>query len=303
MSKKTLRVSNHSIGVTNTEKVFFPADGITKGDLVGYYYQVASTMLRHVRGRPVSMLRFPDGIRDGGFFHKEVPGHFPEWIRRATIPKKEGGKVTHAVCDDAAALVYLADQACITPHVWLSRADQPDLPDRLIFDLDPTTTDLGPVRDAARGFRELLGELGLVPFVMTTGSRGFHVLVPLRRGAGFDDTREFAQDAARLLASRAPDTLTVDLPKERRGDRVFLDYLRNSYAQTSVAPYAVRAKPAAPVATPLAWDELATTGPQDFTMHNLLQRLESDGDPWSNVTNRARSLDGPRRRLNQLLNR
>lgn len=300
MSTTTLRANQRLIEVSKADKVLFPDDGITKGDLVEYYRQVASTLVRYTQGRPLAAERFPDGITGQRIFQKNAPGHFPVWVRRVEVPKKDGGTTVHAVCDDTATAIYLADQACVTPHVWLSRADILDVPDRLIFDLDPSEQNLPRLRSAARCVRDLLSEVGLVPFLMTTGSRGFHVVAPLRRDDAFDEVREFAREAATVLAEHEPRALTVEQRKEDRGDRIFLDYLRNAYAQTSVAPYAVRARPGAPVATPLLWNELDTTEPGQFTIANVPQRLQEHGDLWSKMASHARSLQRPRRRLNQI---
>lgn len=282
--------------------MLFPDAGITKGDLAAYYERVARPMLRHVKGRPISMQRFPDGIGKHGFFHKDVPDHFPDWVARVEVPKKNG-TVTHALICDARTLVYLADQACITPHVWLSRADRLEQPDRLVFDLDPSNGSFAAVRRAARAIGALVEELGLFPFAMTTGSRGLHVWVPLRRKAGFEDVRQFARDLARVMVDRSPGALTLEALKRNRGDRILIDVMRNGYAQTAVPPYAVRARPAAPVATPLRWQELSDSSlrPDKFTLRNIDRRLTRVGDPWAEIARHARSLDRPRKRLNELL--
>jgi bifunctional non-homologous end joining protein LigD len=290
------------VEVSRPRKLLFPDDGVTKGDLAHYYERVAEYMLPHVKGRPVSMQRFPDGIGGYGFFHKDVPDHFPDWIRRVQVDKR-GGTVTHAVIWDADTLVYLADQGTITPHVWLSRMDRVRRPDRLVVDLDPSVPDFAAVRRAARAAGGLLEELGLAPFAMATGSRGLHVWTPLRREADFDEVKAFARDAARLLASRHPDELTTEARKAKRGDRILLDVARNAYAQTAVPPYAVRARAGAPVATPLEWKELSDSRlrPDRFTVRNLFRRLASKGDPWAEMGSHARGLAGPRKRLEALL--
>jgi bifunctional non-homologous end joining protein LigD len=289
------------VQVSRPEKVLFPQAGVTKGDLAAYYERVAEQMLPHVRGRPISMQRFPDGIDGYGFFHKDVPDHFPEWIRRVEV-RKRGGTVTHAITSDADTLVYLADQACITPHVWLSRRDRLERPDRLVFDLDPSVEDFAAVRRAARDLGALLEEIGLAPFAMTTGSRGLHVWVPLRREHAFDDVRAFARDVARVLAARSPDALTLEARKAKRGDRILIDIGRNAWAQTAVPPYAVRPKPKAPVATPLEWAELQDSKlrPDRWTVKNLFRRLAAKGDPWSDMGRRASGLRGARKRLEAL---
>jgi bifunctional non-homologous end joining protein LigD len=202
------------------------------------------------------MQRFPRGIVDGGFWQQDIPGYFPESIERSAAQKEEGGRVTHVVCNNAATLVYLANQACITQHVWLSRADQLRNPDRMVFDFDPSEKDFSPVVSGALALKGLLEEMDLDSFVMTTGSRDLHVVVPLDGGTDFPTVRAFAQNVASVLVSRYPKELTIEQRKDRRQGRVFVDTLRNSYGQTMVSPYSVRAKPGAPVATPLDWDEL-----------------------------------------------
>lgn len=285
----TKRYGPYSIEVSNVEKVFFPDCGITKGEIVDYYARVAETMLPHVRGRIVTMRRFPNGITGKSFYQKEVPDYFPEWIKRVEV-KKEDGRLVQLVIENAATLVYLANQACITPHVWLSRAVSRDRPDRLIFDLDPSNSDFAPVRDGARQLREMLQQAGLHPYLMTTGSRGLHLVVPLDESASFDETRNFAQQVAEDLAARDPKHFTVEQRKAKRKGRIFLDTFRNAYAQHGVAPYAVRAKPGAPVATPIDWKELGSIEPQKYTVKDIFQRLSRKTDPWKGIGRHASSI-------------
>lgn len=297
----TITFGRYVVETSNEDKVFFPAAGITKGDLIDYYRRIAGAILPYLKGRPLTMQRFPDGIEGEGFYQKDISDYFPDWIDRVRV-SKEDGTVTHVVCEKAATLVYLADQACITPHIWLSRRDRLENSDLLVFDLDPSTDGFGPVRAAAQALHELLDELGLVSYVQTTGSRGLHVFVPLDRSAGFDTVRSFAQDAAGLLAARDPKRLTTEQRKNKRGNRVFVDTLRNAYGQTAVAPYAVRARPDAPVATPLDWDEVGRGDltPTKYTVRNVLRRLGQRNDPWAGIWRHARSLKEPRRRLHAL---
>jgi bifunctional non-homologous end joining protein LigD len=294
-------VGGRSVPLSNPDKELFPEDGITKAELVDYYRGVARPMLTHLRNRPVVMERYPDGYRGKSFYHKDVPDYFPDWIRTVEVPK-EGGSLTMAVCDDAATLVYLANQACLTPHPWLSRADRLDCPDRLVFDLDPPGDDFEIVRRTAHRLGDLLTELGLRPAVMTTGSRGLHLVVLLDRRTDFDTARAFARRVADLLAARHPGELTTEPRKDNRRGRLYLDVQRNAYAQTSVAPYAVRARPHAPVATPLAWDELddPAVGPRHWTLRDLPERLAKHGDPWRGLSRCRRSLSAAHRRLDAL---
>jgi bifunctional non-homologous end joining protein LigD len=300
------RAGRHTVEISRPDKVLFPESGVTKLDLADHYRAVAPALLPHVRDRPVSMQRFPGGIGEPGFYHKDVPDHFPPWIRRVRIPKK-GGSLQQLVIDEAATLIYLADQACITPHVWTSHADRLREPDRVVFDLDPPWEDaeaaFDEVRWAAHTLRDALDALGLASFVMTSGSRGLHLHVPIRRGPDVDRVRAFARDLAELLAGRHSDRLTVETRKEKRGDRIYLDVLRNGYAQTAVAPYAVRPRPGAPVATPIAWHELDERGmgPRRFRIGDLPRRLERAGDPWKGMGRHGRALARPGDALNALV--
>jgi bifunctional non-homologous end joining protein LigD len=300
LSKVAVRAGRRTVGISKPDKVLFPDDGITKLDLATYYARTAATMLPYVRDRPAHMDRYPDGIGAQRFVQKNVSRYFPDWIRTVEVSKK-GGTVNHAVCSDAATLVYLANQATVTPHVWLSRVGDLHNPDLLIWDLDPPGDDIAALRDAARLLRDLLGEIGLSPFLKTTGSRGFHLVVPLDRSAPFDDTRDFARDLSRLAAARDPDRLTVEMRKKERGGRLFLDWLRNAYAQTAVPPYAVRARRGAPVATPIEWEELGRVNSQSYNVANMGRRLARKGDPWRGLWRHARSLSAPRKRLDRLL--
>ncbi|MEU2110118.1 non-homologous end-joining DNA ligase [Streptomyces sp. NPDC019507] len=299
MSTTTVRAGRRQLEVHRPEKVLFPADGFTKADLVEYHRAIAPHMLPHLRGRPLMLERLPDGLDGPRFMQKETPESYPDWVRRAEVPK-EGGTVTHTVCDDAATLVHLADQACVTLHRWQSKADHPDRPDRLVFDLDPPEDDFEPVRRAARLLGELLGELRLPSVLMTTGSRGLHVVVPLVRRHAFDEVREFAKDVADLLAAAHPDRLTTEVRKAARGNRLYLDVQRNGYAQTAVAPYSVRAREGAPVATPIGWDQLEDPGLTARRWNITDVADQAAADPWEGALRRGRALGPARRRLDRL---
>ncbi|MFC8002219.1 non-homologous end-joining DNA ligase [Streptomyces olivaceus] len=304
---RTVRAGRHTVEVHRPDKVLFPAgaDGepeYTKGDLVDYHRAVAPFMLPHLRGRPLMLERHPDGVDGPRFMQKNTPEHYPEWIERVEVAK-EGGTVCHPVCDDSATLVYLADQAALTLHRWLSRAGDVDRPDRLVFDLDPSGDDFEAVRSAARSLRELLDELRLPSAPMTTGSRGLHVVVPLTRRHDFDHVREFARDAADVLAAAHPGRLTTAARKKDRGDRLYLDIQRNAYAQTAVAPFTVRARPGAPVATPISWDQLDDPGlhARRWTVADAVEQARTR--PWAGIMDRPRALGPARRRLNALTDR
>jgi bifunctional non-homologous end joining protein LigD len=296
----SIRAGRRTVQVSRPDKPLFPS-GITKADLARYYETIAPAMLPHLAGRPLNLERYPDGIEGHRIIQQRAGEYFPEWIGRVTVPKK-GGTVTHVVASDAATLVYLAGQACITLHAWLSRADRLDRPDRMIFDLDPSDGATDAVRAAARDIGELLRELGLEPYAMATGSRGYHVTVALQRRAGFDEVRRFARDVARVAVARDPG-LTLEQRKAARRGRILVDVMRNACAHTAVAPYSVRPRPEAPVATPLRWEELSQTAtrPDRWTLRSLPRRIDRDGDPWADIRSSARTLAGPQGRLRELL--
>ncbi len=295
-----VRAGGIDVPVTRLDKPLFPDDGISKGDLIEYYLSMAPAIIRYLRDRPLVMDRYPDGISGPRIVQKNVSGHAPGWVSRAEVNKQDG-VVRQVVCDKPATLVYLANQGCIELHVFLSRLGALDRPDQLVFDLDPPDdAHFGDVCRHALDLRELLeGELGLTAYVKTTGGKGLHVHVPLRPGDDFDSVRGFARDVARLLASRSPDQLTVEQRKEHRGPRLYLDIMRDAYAQTVVAPYSVRARRGAPVAMPLDWAELSgELSPHQFTIRTAAGRLAArPRDPWAGLARHRQGLSAARRRL------
>ena len=277
--------------ISHPDKVLFPDDGITKGDVAAYYEAVAPLMLPHLRARPITMERFPSGIGAGGFLQKDVSKGFPDWLERVEVPKK-GGSLHHPLVRDARALLWLANQNCITPHVWTSRAPKLYQPDICVFDLDPAADEPDVLRAAALGLRDLLDELQLPSWVKTSGSKGFHILVPLDGEAGFDEVAEFAQVAAAVMVKRDPDHLTLEFSKADRGGRIFVDVGRNGYSATFAAAYALRARPGAPVSAPCTWAELerGDVGPQTFTLRTMAARITEVGDLWADMARHKYSL-------------
>lgn len=301
MVSDTLAVAGRQVVIHHPDKQLFPS-GENKRQLATYYERAAGAMLAHLADRPLNLERYPDGIEGERIIQQHAGEYLPTWIRRVEVPSREG-TVEHVVASDAATLVYLADEACITFHRWLSRADEPDQPDLLVFDLDPSVPDPTQVRAAALSIGALLRELGLQPWAMTTGSRGYHVVVALERLVDFDATREFARTFAELAAAREPTRFTNEQHKAKREGKILIDIMRNSYAQTTVAPYAVRARPHAPVATPLHWEELEDphTTPRGWTLASVPERLERDGDPWRDIATAAQPLTQAQRALQEAL--
>lgn len=293
-----VRVGSRTIDVSNSDKLLYPDDGITKGDVVDYYRHIADFMVPHVEGRPLALHRFPDGIKRGGFFQKATPDYFPDWIDTVKLERERGGTVEHVVCNDAATLVYLAAQAVLVPHRLLVAAAAPRKPVELILDLDPAGDDPPTVRLAARILHDVLDEIGVTAYVKSTGSKGLHVHVPLDGSDEFEDVRAFAKQLAEALVEREPERMTIEQRKAARKGRLFVDWLRNSYGQHAVAPYSLRALPGAPVAVPLDWDEATSDrfDPRRYRLANVFRRLGRKRDPWQGMHRHARSVAGLIRR-------
>lgn len=329
---RILKVGKHELQVTHEEKILFPISKITKGDLINYYLKIAPVMLPHLKNRPVMMHRFIENIEQEGFFQKNTPDYFPDFIERAKIEKADGEIIEQVMCNNPETLVYIANQLCITPHIWLSKIDKINYPDKLIFDLDPSVimkTGIGPtgphsgkinlhpsLADAgpnpeknfglviagAKKIKKFLENLGLTPFVMTTGSKGLHIVVPIKTENNFEYVKNFARDCAIILEKENPEIFTNGMRKEKRDGKIFLDIYRNSYGQTSVAPYAVRALESAPVATPLDWREVnKNLTPTKYNIKNIFLRLGKKRDPWENITNYACCLNEARKILDSIM--
>jgi bifunctional non-homologous end joining protein LigD len=270
------------VAISHPEKVMFPDDGITKGELASYYQRVAAIMLPHIAGRPVTLERFHRGIGEKGFFQKNVAKGAPAWLERVAVPKKDG-VVNYAVVRDERGIAWLANQNCITPHVWTSRA--PDLfhPDLCVFDLDPLDENADSLRAATLLVRDTLAELGVKSWVKTSGSKGFHVAFALDEKSNSGQVAHFAHAFGRELVRRAPNLLTQEFYKADRGGRILIDTGRNEFGATYAAPYAVRPKIGAPVSAPCTWEEIESgeAGPQTFTLRMMAERLAAKADLWA----------------------
>ena len=285
--------------ITHPEKILFPADGITKGELAGYYEAIAPHMLPHIRSRPLTMERYPAGIDKQGFWQKDVSKGFPDWLERVEVPKKDG-VVHHPLVNDTPSLLWMANQNTITPHVWVSRVPNLYYPDVCVFDLDPASDDEPDVlRATALALRDLLKEVGLPSWVKTSGSKGFHILLSLDGKSTTDAVARFGHAVGTLLIARDPEHLTQEFSKADRGGRIYVDTGRNGYSATFAAAYAVRAKPGAPVSAPCTWDEIeeGTVGPRSFTLRTMADRIAKVGDLWAEMRKRRRALGPAARKL------
>jgi len=285
--------------ITHPEKILFPDEGITKGELASYYEMIAPVMLPHLRRRPITMERFHRGIAAPGFFQKDVVKGFPDWLERVEVPK-HGGTVHHPIANDARSLLWLANQNSITIHVWPSRTPNLYNPDICIFDLDPSKEDdLETLVRSALNLRDLLAELGLPSGIKTSGSKGFHIAVPLDAKSDFGTVARFAHGVGKIMVNRDPDNLTQEFAKVDRGGRILVDTGRNGYSATYAATYTVRAKPGAPVSAPCTWEELerGDVGPRTFTLRTMAQRISAAGDLRADMLKTKRSLKRPIERL------
>ena len=289
-----LGIGRRQVEFGHPDKALFTDPTVTKLQLARYYETVAPVMLPYLRERPLALQAFPGGIAAKGYFMKSVPAYFPEWIERVTVPK-QGGSLIQAMARDAATLVYLVGQNVITLHTFLSRADALDQPDRLTLDFDPSPgATFADVRVAALAAGERLRDAGLATYAMVTGSRGVHVVCPLRRGPSFTEVHAYARALAEAMVADDPKHLTLEWKRADRGPRIYVDVNRINYAQHAVAPYAVRPRPGAPVALPIQWEELsdARLKPDRWGIAAAAARVAADGDAWAGMTRHARRLPG-----------
>ncbi len=288
----TVEIEGKQIDLTSERKLVFDDPAITKAEMIAYYRAVAPWMVPHLAGRPLTLQCFPGGIGKHWFYQKQAPDHFPDWISRVSLASKDGEMTDYAVANDAATLVFLANYNSIAFHVCSVRPPRLDRPDLIIIDFDPADDDFAKVREGALALRPMLTELGLTPFVKTSGSRGLHVVAPITASDDHDAVRHVARGLAERLVRMIPEHFTIEINKQRRGDRVYVDYQCNGQAQTVAAPYSLRARPGAPVATPLRWDELeaGTVHARSFTLHTVVDRLQRLGDPWRDMMASAQPL-------------
>ena len=283
------------VKLSHPDKVLVPEDGITKAELAEYYGSVAEVMLPHVRDRPLNLWRWNTGIGGRLVVQQDIPKGAPDWVQRVETPRRKGGSIEHVLCQDGDTLRWLANQNCITPHVWSARRDRLDRPDHIVFDFDPEAgSEFTLVREGALLAGERLRELGLEPFAMVTGSKGIHVIAPIKRTRDATWVRERAGQIGIEIAERSPDTLTTEWRKEKRDGKILVDTARNTYGQTVVAPYAVRALEGAPVATPLVWEELSDPqlSARSWTLRTVADRVAERGDPWAGLADHAAALPG-----------
>ncbi len=274
------------VELSRLDKVFWPDDGLTKGDLIDYVRAVTPQFLRNLRNRPLTVIRYPDGIERGSFYQKQTPDYAPRWVRTVSLPADSGrGKrkeVRYALCNDQRTLVWLANQASIEFHPWLSRVDRIERPEFLIMDIDPPAGHFDLAVRTALVVREVLERNGMESAAKTSGAKGVHLYVPLERRHSYGEVARAAFALAAQAAEMDPDLITIELRKKERGDRVFLDATRIGPGKHVVAAYSPRARPGGTVSFPVPWKDLERVAPQDFTIRNV-PKLIGDGDPWRDL--------------------
>jgi len=292
-NQEKVKINNKEISLSKTDKMFYPDSDITKADIIEYYRKIWNNIAPYATDRPMVMQRFPDGIQKQGFFQKKISDYFPDWIDTIEIKEKESNeKAQYVNCNKEETIVYLANQGAIVLHGWLSKKSNLNQPDKMVFDLDPSDNDFGKVKKGALLLKELLDQGNINSYPLITGSKGIHVVIPLKEKDDFDDIRDVAKQIARIVTIRDDKNFTTETSRSKRGNKVFVDYLRNSYGQTSILPYSLRAVDNAPVAVPLDWDEVKDEelGPQKYNISNIFHRISQKQDPWKDMSKNATDL-------------
>lgn len=287
----SIKINNRIISLSNLDKIWFPKSKITKGEIIAYYAQMASYQLPLIKNHLLTLQRYPDGIKGEAFYQKNASDYFPSWIKTKPVTKSEGGVVEYVVATNEQTLVYLVNQATLTLHYWLSKYIKLHYPDRIIFDLDPSVNNFTRIKAAAKLIKKICDELDLPCYAMTTGSRGIHIYIPLKPGHTFEDVDIVASYIARKMIEERPKEFTLEMRKNKRGTKIFIDTLRNRYNATAVVPYSVRAYEKAPVAMPIWWKEIdSKLTAQTFTIKNAYEHLKKVGNPWKSMNTKAVSI-------------
>ena len=297
------KIGRHRVRLTHPERVLFPEDGVTKGDLAKYYVEIGDAIVPHLRDRPFTLKRYPHGIYGQAYFHKQAPKGKPSWIptrQFRTWPREgESRLVDFTLVNETAALVWMVQMNCIDMNAWYSRVDKPERPDYVVFDLDPPETRDGFAQaiQVAHLIREALEKLELRSYPKTSGADGIHVLAPITRRSSYPDTYELAERVSRALEAENPGLVTTEWLKKKRSG-VLVDHRQNGHGKTIAAAYSVRPKPGAPVSTPLRWEELGEKlRPRDFGRREALERVERHGDLFEPVLRGGQALGPALRRL------
>lgn len=304
VAQQRIAVGGHILMLTHLDKVLWPAEGYTKFDLINHYFRVSEFIVPHLDGRPLSLKRYPDGVDAAFFFQKNAAPETPGWIPRQRIPHEDTGEpVDYIICNELATMLYLANLACISQNPWLSALPHLEKPDIVAIDLDPSDPEaFDECIEVALLVRRQLERFGLVGYPKTSGATGIHVYVPFEPRYSFEQGRRFAQIIAMLCREERPDLITLESSVEKRGSKLYLDYLQNIRGKTLASVYSLRARPGATVSTPLEWDELKPgLRPGDFNMENTAERLEQRGDLFQGVLTARQDLEAALKKGSDIL--
>ncbi len=293
MASNTVSIEGRNFSLSRLDKVLWPQDGYTKGELINYYVEVAPYIIPHLQGRPMVFTRYPDGIEKQSFYQKNASSSLPQWINTYSYYSPDSERdINFILVEESATLAWLANQACIEMHPWLSRASSVDYPDFIVFDLDPSPgNSFEQVRTIALLTRQVLNELGLCSYIKTSGSQGLHVYLPVQNKYSYEKVRDFARTVAEIICTMQPDIATVERTVRKRGAKIYVDYMQNVKGKTLCSVYSVRPRPGATVSAPLHWDEVNNINPSDFTIKTILPRLQKLGELFAPVLSDQQSLD------------
>lgn len=299
---KTVVVNNREVTLSNLEKIYWPEDNFTKGDMIEYYDAVADYILPYLKDRPLSLKRNPNGILDEGFFQKDAGEQAPEWVSKIDIHSESNDKTIHYImCNDKASLLYIANLGCIEMNPWNSASKKIDQPTYMVIDIDPSPKNsFEEVIETALVVKSILDKAGADSYCKTSGATGLHVYVPLAEKYSYEQTKDFAHLVAGLTVEQLPGISTIERSFSKRNERIYVDYLQNSTGQTLASAYSVRPKPGAPVSAPLQWSEVKKgLSPSRFTIQNMLERIQKKGDLFAPVLQKGIDLKKCLQKLEQ----
>jgi bifunctional non-homologous end joining protein LigD len=301
---KEVTIGGTKLKLTNLDKVYFPADGITKGEIIDYYLRMSKYILPYLKDRPQSLNRHINGIAKPGFYQKDMDTEqIPEWLRTEKMYSKSNKEyLDYLICNDKATLIYMANLGCIEINPWHSTYDNPEFPDYLIMDLDPGEIGFIHVVETANTIKQLCDEIGIKCFCKTSGATGLHIYIPLKKQYDYNEVKIFAELLATATHKRLPETTSIERAVAKRRDKIYVDFLQNRKGQTIASVYSARPKPGATVSTPLLWEEVnADLDPKNYTIYNIEERLAATGDLWKGVLRKGADISKVLKKLEKLL--
>ena len=292
--KNEIRIGKHAVSISNRQKIFWPDEGYTKGDVIDYYDKMADYILPHLKGRPLSLKRNPNGIKDSGFYHKDAGENAPGYVDVFKVKSESSNKIIdYIVCNNKATLLYVANLGCIEINPWNSTVKKSGNPTWMVIDIDPSDKNkFTEVVDTALATKMIFDKAGIRSYCKTSGASGLHVYLPLKNKYDYTTVRDFAHIIASLVQEQLPDSTTLERSLSKRGPKIYVDYLQNRPGQTLASVYSLRPVPGASVSTPVEWKEVNhKLSPKQFTIENIFERIKKKGDIFSPVLNESNSIE------------